>query len=131
MSQENVEVVQSLLARFIASGPEAVPANFIHDMRTFRGWLGKPVYHGVEGLAEFLGEWVGPYDDWSIAIEQVLDAGGDRVVAVLAQRGRLPDSEADVVLRFGIVYTVEKGEARHAQNYTTAEEAFEAVGLRE
>ncbi len=131
MSQENVEIVKRLLEDFIAIGPDATPADFIWDMSTFRGWPDQPVFHGVEGFAEFMSAWRAPYDDWSVAVEQVLDAGGDRVVAALAQRGRLRGSGADVGLRYGVVYTVENRQVRRAQAYMTVDEALEAVGLRE
>jgi ketosteroid isomerase-like protein len=133
MSQENVEIVKRVLEEFIATGQfsDEVAADVLWDMSTFRGWPDQPVFHGFDGFAEFMNAWREPYDDWSMAVEQVLDAGGDRVVAVVVQRGRLRGSDADVGLRYGIVYTVENGKSRRAQVYMTADEALEAVGLSE
>ena len=133
MSQENVEIVTRGLAEFAATDrlPDDLAADFIWDMSTFRGWPDQPMFHGSDGFTEFLSAWREPYDDWSMVVEQVLDAGGDRVVGVLVQRGRLRGSGADARLRYGAVYTVENGQIRRAQCYATVAEALEAVGLRE
>jgi ketosteroid isomerase-like protein len=131
MSQENVEIVRRALEEFIVSDHQTVVADFVWDMSTFRGWPDRPVFHGPDGLADFMKAWRDPYDDWSMAVEEIVDAGGDKVVAVLLQRGRLPGSDVDLGQRYGVVYTVEGGEARCGQAYMTAEEALEAVGLRE
>ena len=75
--------------------------------------------------------WTEPYDDWSMAVDEVLDAGGDRVVTLLRQRGRIRGSDAEVEMRYGMVYTVESGKIRRMQMYVTPEEAIEAAGLSE
>jgi ketosteroid isomerase-like protein len=129
MSQDDVEVVERLLTEFIAIGPDAVPPDFIFDMSTMRGWPDQPLFHGVEGMTEFMGAWREPYDDWSMEVEQVRDAGGGRVVALCVQRGRLRGSESDVGLRFGVVYTVENRRVRRGEVYMTVEESLEAAGL--
>jgi ketosteroid isomerase-like protein len=133
MSRENAELVGRVLKEFIATGglSDEVATDVIWDMSTFRGWPDQSVFHGFDGFTEFLTAWREPYDDWSMAVEQVLNAGGDRVVAALVQQGRLRGSHADVGLRYGLVYTVEHGQVRHVQVYMTVEEALEAAGLRE
>src|SRR4249919_1817183 len=114
MSQENVEVVERVLEEFVATGQfsDEIAADVIWDVSTFRGWPDQLVFHGFDGFTEFLNAWREPYDDWSMAVEQILDADGDRVVAALAQRGRLRGSDTDVGLRYGVVYTVEDGQVR-------------------
>jgi len=109
MSRENVEIVKRVVENFIATDrlTDEVAADFIWDMSTFRGWPDQPAFHGFDGFTAFIDAWREPYDDWSMAIEQLLDGGGDRVVGVLAQRGRLRGSDTDVALRYGVVYTVE------------------------
>jgi ketosteroid isomerase-like protein len=131
MSQENVEIVARVLEEFIATGEfsDGLAADVVWDMSTFRGWPDQPVYQGDHGFRTFLSAWTEPYDDWSMDTEQLLDAGGDQVVAVVMQRGRLRGSDSDVGLRYGIVYTVENGQVRRCQVYMTADEALEAVGL--
>jgi ketosteroid isomerase-like protein len=133
MSQENVEVVEGFLEKFVVTlqFSDAIATDVVWDMSTFRGWPDQPEFHGFEGFSEFLSAWREPYDDWSMAVEQVLDADGDQVVAILVQRGRLRGSDSDVGQRYGVVYTVENGQIRRGQVYMTVEEPLEAVGLRE
>ena len=134
MSQENVEIIKGVLEEFIATGQidrDPLAADVIWDASTFRGWPDKPVYHGFDGFSEFVDAWFEPYDDWSVAVDQLLDAGGDRVVAVMRQRARMRGSDAGVGLRFGVVYTVENRKVRRMQLYGTPEEALEAAGLQE
>jgi len=139
MSQENVDLVRSIFEIWergdysFATGQlsDEIAADVIWDMSTFRGWPDQPVFHGLDGFTRFDHAWREPYDDWTMAVEQVLDAGGDRVVAVLVQRGRLRGSDAEARLRYGIVFAVESGQIRRGQVYMTVEEALEAVGLRE
>ena len=133
MSQENVEIVKRGLEEFIATGQffDQMAADFIWDMSTFRGWPDQPVFHGFDGFSEFLSAWTESYDDWSMEIEQLLDAGDGQVVGCLRQQGRLRGSDAVVGLRYGVVYTVENGQVRRGQVYMTVEEALEAAGLTE
>jgi ketosteroid isomerase-like protein len=133
MSQENVEIVKNAVEEYIATGQiaEAVAADVIYDASAMGGWAGKPVYHGIDGYFEMHEAWTEPYDDWSVAMDEVLDAGGDRVVTVLRQRGRMRGSDAEVEMRFGMVYTVESRKIRRMQMYVTPEEALEAAGLSE
>jgi ketosteroid isomerase-like protein len=133
MSRENVELVRRVLEEFIATRrfSEELAADVTWDMSTFRGWPDRPVYHGFEGFTEFLSAWIEPYDEWSMDLDQIHDPGGNQVVAALVQRGRLRGSNSVVGLRYGVVYTVEDGQVRGAQVFTTPEEALEAVGLSE
>jgi ketosteroid isomerase-like protein len=100
-------------------------------MTAFHGWPDDTEYRGNDGFMEFFAKWTAPYDEWDIEVEDLLDPGDDRVVAVLRQRGRLRGADSWLELRFGIVYTLAEGRIRRSQVFTTAAEALEAVGLRE
>jgi len=133
MSQENVEIVRRAIAEFDKSQRpiESFAPNFVWDVRTYRGFPVEREYRGWPGFFEFFEEWVDAYDEWNHEIEEVLDAGGNRVVALVHQRGRLHESEAWVEAHTGLVYTVEEGLIRRVQVHGTHEEALEAAGLRE
>ena len=45
--------------------------------------------------------------------------------------GKMADSEAEIDMRVGIVYTVRDGQIVRGREYATREEALEAAGLRE
>ena len=105
MSQENVEVVKQGLDEFVATGQfsDQIAADFIWDVSAFRGWPDQPLFHGFDGFSEFLSAWTESYDDWSMEVEQLRDAGDTQVVGCLRQQGRLRGSDAVVRLRYGVV----------------------------
>lgn len=131
MPQENVELVRESIARFAATRREtglAAP-DFVWDMTTFRGWPDAAEYRGVDEFLEFFRQWSEPYDAWTIEVEDARGAG-ERVVAVVRQRGRLEGTDSWVEARYGALYTIENGRIKRVQWYATPEEAFEAAGIR-
>ena len=67
MSQENVETARRGYAHFIATGDlltEILDPEFILDLSTFRDWLGRKEYDGVQGFREFLRDWLEPWDEY-------------------------------------------------------------------
>jgi ketosteroid isomerase-like protein len=136
MSREDVEVVRSFLADFadpLGEPPEhlAISPDAVWDLSTFAGWMGKERYVGRAEFLGFLREWVQPYEEWAYEVERVSDAGGDLVLAVLHQHGRLCGGEAEVEMHYAIVYTVRDGQVQQGSVYATPEEALKALGLRE
>jgi ketosteroid isomerase-like protein len=92
---------------------------------------GSETYVGQDGFAEFLRAWTADFADFKMWPEQIIDAGGDRVVVVLRQSARGRGSGAAVELRFASVYTLNGGQVVDRQNYLDPVKAFEAVGLSE
>ncbi len=133
MSQENVEIVQRAIAEFDESRrlSEVFAPDFVWDVRTLRGYPEPMEFHGQDGFFEFLKGWVEAYDEWDNEIEDVLDAGGSQVVALVHQRGRPHGSKAWLELHYGLLYTVEEGLIRRVEVYGTPEETLEAAGLSE
>jgi ketosteroid isomerase-like protein len=133
MSAENVEIMRRGYERFIATGDldEAITApDFIWDMSTFRGWPERQTYEGIDGTREFLATWVGAWEDWELDVEELLPAG-DRVVAILRQRGRAKATGMPVDMHFGQVWTMRDGKQVRMEMYSTPAEAMRAAGLGE
>jgi ketosteroid isomerase-like protein len=133
MSQENVEIVRAGYERFAATGKfaaEAATADFVWDMSNFHGWPEQQVYEGVEGAEAFLEEWTGAWDDWELEIDALHDAG-DKVVALVRQRGRSKAAGMPVEMSFAQVWTVRDGKNARMDMYSDRDEALEAAGLRE
>ena len=132
MSQENVEIVGRLLSDDLPALYRMIGTlgDFVWDMTTFEGWPDQGEFRGFAAFVGFLRRWVEPYAEWRIEIEDIRDPGGERVVAVLRQEGRLHDSESWIEMRYGIVYTLNEGTVRRASVYATPEQALEAAGLR-
>jgi ketosteroid isomerase-like protein len=136
MSRENVEVVRSFLADFADPLGErserlAISPDVVWDLSTFAGWMGNERYVGRDEFLGFLRDWVQPYEEWAYEVERVSDAGGDLVLAVLHQHGRMCGGEAEVEMHYAIVYTVRDGQVQQGSVYATPEEALKALGLRE
>ena len=138
MSQENVELARAALAAFaeVDEGlvdPQRLEEFFARDaVTTFSGFMeDETTLRGAGEFIEFRAAWMEPYDDWSYEPEKILDAGGNRVVVTLHQRGKPRGSDSWVDMHYGLVYTVEKGLISRAEFYATPEEALEAAGLPE
>ena len=136
MSQENVEVVKrgwevfgadgldAWLEQFVA--PDAVfvqDASVVPDAQTWFGW---------DGWRAAVTGWSAEFDDWGVELREVLDAGGDRVVATWSDHGRGRRSGVIVERPVGaFVHTLRDGAITHTVKYGRAADALEAVGLRE
>jgi ketosteroid isomerase-like protein len=133
MSQENVEIVRRRYEHLAATGDfltETTALDFVWDMSKFRGWPEQQTYEGVEGARVFLRNWLEAWDDWELELEALHDAG-DRVVAIVRQRGRSKTSGLPVDMAFGQVWTIRDGEFARMEMYADPVEALEAVGLSE
>ena len=141
MSQENVEIARAALNAFAELdeglvGPEQVAQLFGQDPITtfsgFEAFLGKEtMLHGADEFFKFRAAWMEPYDDFLYEPVRIIDAGANRVVATLHQRGKPHDSDSWVEMDYGLVYTVEEGLIRRADFYATPQKALEAAGLSE
>src|SRR6478672_11465322 len=112
MSQENVEIVRRIIARFDETHKPATDLtspDFIWHTGSWKAWTGPSEYYGADGFAQFFDEWTAAYDEWQQDIQEIVDAGDDQVVAINRQRGRLHNSDSWVDLEAGFVYTIEDG----------------------
>jgi ketosteroid isomerase-like protein len=134
LPQQNVEIVRRALAVFQETQrllSAAYAPDWVWNMGTLKGWLGRPEFTGTEEFDAFLVDWIAPYDEWAFEPERIEAAGKHRVVAVLRQQGRLRDSRSWVDLRYGAVWTMKNGLIQRVDCYASPEEAFEAAGLSE
>ena len=133
MSQENVEIVRGAYERFASTGQfdaEIATPDFVWDMSNFHGWPEQQVYEGVEAARAFLRGWLAAWDDWELEVEAFHDAG-DRVVALVRQRGRSKTAGMPVEMHFAQVWTLRDGKQTRMEMYSDPAEALVAVGLAE
>lgn len=133
MSRENVEIVRAGYARFMSTGefdPGIVTPDFVWDMSNYRGWPEQQVYEGAEGARTFLDEWTGAWDDWEMEVDALHDAG-DKVVAIVRQRGRSKGVGMPVEMSFAQVWTLRDGKQARMDVYSDPDEALEAAGMSE
>jgi ketosteroid isomerase-like protein len=139
MSQENVELVRRVFEEFKAGLTRDDPAAAFDsgmvaldfEWIPFRGLPGPESYRGRDGFVEFMRTWTEDFEGWSIEIERLIEAGGDRVVALVHQSATGHGSGVPVELHFGAVYELEAGRVTRIVNYADPAEALEAAGLRE
>jgi ketosteroid isomerase-like protein len=134
MSQENVELVRRGYAHRQARGDflaEVLAPDYVWDMSHFRGWPEQQTYEGIEEARRFIREWTAAFDDWEIEVVALHDAGGDKVVGVLRQRGRSKTTGLPVEMLYAQVFTIRDGKQTRMEMYADPDEALKAVGLAE
>jgi ketosteroid isomerase-like protein len=84
--------------------------------------------NGPDGLVQLRAEWMEVFDDFDVAVDELIDAG-DQVVSVTRLCGRIRGSGNRVELPETQVWTMRDGKAVEVRAYLTRAEALEAVGL--
>jgi ketosteroid isomerase-like protein len=132
MSRENVEVVRDLMRGF-NERDEGVLSHYADDVefRLIGGFsdLAGQSLKGREAIREFADEQIESLGA-RFEVERLFEAN-DRVVLIASTVGVGDASGAPVTQRWGQVYTFREGQITGVDNYWEANEALEAVGLRE
>ena len=89
------------------------------------------VMHGPDALRRYYGQWEKTFDDVRIETDELIDVGGDQVVAVVRSVGRMKGSEAEIDIRYAIVLSIRDGKVGRGREFASREEALEAAGLEE
>jgi ketosteroid isomerase-like protein len=106
MSRENVEIVRQRFEVFLESLARGDLAARPHIADDFE-WIvptpldGRSVWIGHEGFVEFVRTWTEQFEDWSLRVEQLIDAGGDRVAALAHQTATGKESGVPVDMNLG------------------------------
>jgi ketosteroid isomerase-like protein len=132
MSEKNVEIVREAFLA-VGSGDPMAAAHFYDpaiewDMSGVTGWLEKRVYRGQE-VVPFLQAWADSWQDWRFELEEVRDAGGERVFAAIRERGIGLGSGASVDQRRYFALTLKQDRAVRVQTFSDRAAALKAVGL--
>jgi ketosteroid isomerase-like protein len=134
VSEANVEIVRAAFAALAHGGVDAA-AEFFHPEVNWRAMEGAPddvgEMDGIEAARRYIQDWYDMFDDFTSEIEEVLDIGGDEVVAVIHNRGRAKRSGVPTELRYVALYTIRDGKAVRIREYVTKTEALKAAGLAE
>ena len=130
MSAQNVEIVRRAYAHTQATGrvhARVIAPDFIWDMSKFP-WPEQQLYEGADGAQAFLDDWTDVWDDWEFEVEAFADAG-DKVVAIVRQRGRAKATGMTVDMSFAKVWTVRDGKLTRMEMYADPAQALKAVDL--
>jgi ketosteroid isomerase-like protein len=135
MSQENVEALESAFEAWGRDGLDAFADHRADDIewRATEGAIDDhgPL-HGKDACRAYLQDWLDTFDGFTVEPVEVIDAGDERVVAVLRYSGRAKQSGVDVPSTyFAVVYVIRNWKIAGGREYATRDEALEAAGLRE
>jgi ketosteroid isomerase-like protein len=75
----------------------------------------------------FLEEWLSPYEEWKLEVEEIADLGNGVLFATVCQTGRLIGTEGDLEMRDAWVCRWEKGLIVEVTVYLDPDEARAAA----
>jgi len=134
MSQENVEIVKAAYEAFANGGLDRWVEEFAEDVE-YRAVEGAPddvgPIRGRESLRAYCQDWIDMCDVFWFEAGEVIDAGGDTVVAVERYGGRAKLSGVETDQTEWEVFTIRGGKIARCREYGTRDEALEAAGLSE
>jgi ketosteroid isomerase-like protein len=93
------------------------------------GMTGNRTYRGFTEVEAATKDWFRSFGLFRLELDELVDAGGDTVVAIVRQIARPHGASAEVVQPGADVWTMRDGKAVAHINYDTPEEALRAVGL--
>ncbi len=130
MSDHNVVVVRSMWEAFLRNDFEAALSAFESDVE----WDGTnlpdgKVSRGLDAVVEHLTKWAETWETWEVELEQVIDAGGDQVIAFIRERGRTK-AGLEANERHSELYIVCDGKIRYRKGFSDADEALSVARLR-
>ena len=89
--------------------------------------MGMGTFEGPAAIRGLLEDWVAPYDEWGIEVEEWLDLGNGVVLAVLMESGRPTGSTGRVQLRYACVGVWSHDMISRAVTYADIDEARAAA----
>jgi ketosteroid isomerase-like protein len=139
MSEKNIEIYGRVIQAFQTAKERDEPEVIFDggllaadcEWIPFAGFPGQAMYRGRQGFAEFWRIWTEDFDDWSLSVERLIDAGDDRVVGLFHQSATGKGSRVPVELHFGQVIDLKDGQIVRIRNIQDPSEALQAAGLSE
>lgn len=135
MSQVSVELVRKGWHAFERGDMEAFLATcdpaIAWDQTHYVSGEFAAVYHGHDGIRQFLGEWLAPFDGYYARAEEFIDAG-EAVLVRVRQGGRGKHSGATVEAPpYWVVSRLRDALVVRIEFYRDKREALEAAGLEQ
>ena len=135
MSQTNVEIARRAFAAFERTGDFEVLREYwaediVWDVSR-SDFPDKGVYHGVEGVREWIRGLEDAFEEFVWEFEEIADLDRDRVLVVARLKGHGQFSKIGIDYRFAYVLTVRDGIVVRADRYRDRAEALKAVGVSE
>jgi ketosteroid isomerase-like protein len=143
MSAQNVETVRALIPtadtdfvalfrddRLWSATAEALGPVFDAGFECEAVWQEGTTFRGVGGLRKLWLDWLEPWATYHAEVDEIIDAG-HRVVALVRNRGRRHDMDAEVEIITGSVWEFRDGRVARAEFCRDRKEALGVAGLSE
>jgi ketosteroid isomerase-like protein len=89
--------------------------------------MGMGIFEGRDQVRGLFEDWNSSYDEWEIALENLLDLGHGVVYLVATERGRLAGSTGHLQLRYAGVLVLAENLIASVKTYTDIDEARAAA----
>jgi ketosteroid isomerase-like protein len=129
-----VEIVRTALDALAGSGLDAYAEYWTNDIdwRAVEGALDdRGPIHGKAEMRAYVQDWFDTFDDLKVEPVELIDAGGDKIIAVLRSSGRAKLSGVEVDLTYAVLLTIRDGKTARGREYWTKEQALDAAGPSE
>ena len=83
---------------------------------------GLGTFEGATAIRRFVEDWQGSYEDYKVAVEEIVDLGKGVTLAVSVQTGRPTGSSGEVQIRFASIQICEDGLIVWMKNYNEIDE---------
>ncbi len=117
MSQENVEVVRAAADAYGREGIDGFSDHLTEDIdhRAAEGAIDdRGPIHGKDAMRAYIQDWIDTFDDYKAEAVELIDAGDDKVIAMLHVSGRAKLSGIETDLTYAVVYTIRDERLRGA-----------------
>lgn len=133
MSQENSKTVRRAVDAMNRRDLKTLNTLFADDSE-FRSRLAASegrIFRGQEGIRHYFEFLDDAFEEYRCEVQKVIDAGEDRVVALLTFSARGRGSGVSLNQHFGLVLDFQGKQIARMDSYFTPAEAIEAAGLDE
>jgi ketosteroid isomerase-like protein len=132
MARKNIEIVRGIYAAWAAgnfrAGTEYLDEHLVFVVRPDFPEFG--VFHGPEGVTEFLTRFLEQFERVSVAAERLEDIGGTVVAKVIQhQKGRASGIEGEN--SYFMLWTFRGGRVMRIETLLHERDALETVGLKD
>jgi ketosteroid isomerase-like protein len=135
MSEEKADVIRRALSSFNAEGVSKAAEFWDPEIV----WHTDPLvpepgeYSGIDAVRAYLEGYMRAFGAFRIEIHQIIDLGGDELLAVTTASGHpLGSTDRDTqFLDWCFIQTVRKGKILRIRSFLSKARAFEAAGLSE
>ena len=129
MAEANVAVVRGMWEAFLRNDAETALAAFDPDVE----WDGTnlpdgKISRGLDAVRDHAARWAEMWEIWEVELEEVIDAGEDRVIAFIHERGR-SKTGLDLNERHSELYVIRAGKIVYRKGFSDADEALVEAGL--